>query len=62
MDYELGSRDLRPDEWEALERGEVLRLERSPNPIFDEILEAIARTGPGGDQETISTSRSGRRR
>ena len=43
MDYELGTKKLPWQYWEAVEQGRPYELERGPNPLFDPILERLER-------------------
>ena len=43
MDYELGTRKLPWQYWEAMEQGRPYALERRPNPLFEPILKRLER-------------------
>jgi hypothetical protein len=43
MDYELGSKPLPWQYWQALEHGKPYELERGPNPVFEPIRKRLAR-------------------
>lgn len=45
MDYELGSKPVPWQYWEAQEKGEEFELKRGPNPVFDPIARRLARDG-----------------